>query len=378
MKVLFIHDHKFIKKENLIYTTGGLPSTVWQNYIINDQINLTVFGRINNTLKSDTLSSYENVEFVFSKYYNNPKDFFIHKSKIKSELKKLIDDHDKIIIRLPSFLGLIASEICINEGKTFYSEVVANGYDSLYNYNLFGKFLANYYHYKSKKSISKSSYALYVTKDYLQKVYPCKNITDYASDVEISENHNKIEFKSVAPKKTFICGTVGNLEVKFKGYEIFFKSLKLLKKDGYNIKYKIAGAGNSAYLHNLAVKYGIEDEVEFIGKLDRIQIETFYKSLDLYIHPSFQEGLPRVVVEAMNFDNVILASTIGGIPELINERFLHKPGDFRKLYEDFKLITNNEELFNEEIVRNRETVKKYQRETLIAKRRNFLIKYLYE
>jgi glycosyltransferase involved in cell wall biosynthesis len=53
--------------------------------------------------------------------------------------------------------------------------------------------------------------------------------------------------------------------------------------------------------------------------------------LDLYIQPSYQEGLPRGTLEAMSRGCPALSSTAGGLPELLEPDSLHKPGDAERL-----------------------------------------------
>ena len=53
--------------------------------------------------------------------------------------------------------------------------------------------------------------------------------------------------------------------------------------------------------------------------------------IDIYVQPSFQEGLPRALVEAMSGGRPAFASTTGGIPELLPADCLHCPGDAARL-----------------------------------------------
>ncbi len=376
MKVGFVHDHPFEMKDDLIYTTGGLPSSVWETYLVDDDISVYVIGRESKKNSSHTLSSHNRVFFYFSKYYNSPLDFWLHKKKIFSELEEQLIDLDKVIIRLPSFLGLIAYYICKKHRISYLIEVVGNAFDSLNNYNLKGKLIASYVHNLNKKAIQNSFFTTYVTENYLQRIYPNSNTSVGVSDVELNEFINNSQWNNYNDVR-LRCGTVGNLEVKYKGYEIQFKVLKKLKEIGILVDYVIAGGGNSEYLKELACKYGISELVTFTGKLNRVEILEFYDSLDYYIHPSFQEGLPRVVVEAMSRGKVILASNVGGIPELISNEFLHFPGDANKLFNDLLLFINDKDLYNKVSSVNFERSKYFDAKLLKNKKKEF-IKEFYE
>ena len=59
--------------------------------------------------------------------------------------------------------------------------------------------------------------------------------------------------------------------------------------------------------------------------------------IDLYLQPSYIEGLPRALVEAMNRGCPALASNVGGIPELLGKECLHTAGDARSLAQKIEL-----------------------------------------
>lgn len=377
MNILFVHDHPFVKVDNQIYSTGGLPSSVWDNYLHNSQDQIYVYARHLQCRAAKSISSRENVNFVLSEQYKSPKDFFIKRAKLVREIKQITKNIDVAIIRLPSFLGLIAIYECKKRKIPYLVEVVGNVYDSISNYgNVFGRILANYINDLNKKEIYNAPYAIYVTKHYLQECYPCKNIAEYASDVEINAgNQNKLSRRidkiQNYKNQILVVGTIGNLEVKYKGYEILIKAMGLLKQDGIKVIYRIAGPGSNIELLEIAEKNDVKDQIEFTGSLNREQVFEYLDNLDIYIHPSFQEGLPRVVVEAMSCALPVLASTIGGIPELIPMKYLHKPGDYMKLYNDLKSLIDSKEELLSMAENNWNKALEYDKEFLVAKRRSF-------
>lgn len=382
MRVLFIHDHVFSENNGVVYSTGGLPSAVWERYLIGNN-KLKVFGRKSLTL-GNIKSSKKDVEFFFSKHYHSPIDFFFNKTNITIELTALIKKSDSIIIRLPSFLGLIAQGICKELDKPYAIEVVGNAFDALYHYgNIQGKLIAHIIHRKTYKAIKQSKHTIYVTEKYLQNIYPNINYTSYASNVHISNDTSEnvlikrlAKTESLDIKKQIHCGTIGNLEVKYKGYEIMFKAIKYLKvKYNMNILYKIAGGGDSSYLEKLVLKYDISNNVTFVGLLNRSEIFDFIDSLDIYSHPALLEGLPRSVVEVMSRACPAVTSNVGGIPELIDNEFMHNPKDYKKLAHDINKLIFSPEKIKEQSERNFEKAKKYSGDILSKQRKIFWDKF---
>jgi len=132
-----------------------------------------------------------------------------------------------------------------------------------------------------------------------------------------------------SPVKEYDILFVGRL-TKAKGVDILFKAIKILKeKYQHEIKAAIAGEGClEKKLKGLVIELGIEKEVKFLGV--RRDIEKLMKSTTLFVLPSRWEGLPLTVLEAMSSGASIIATKVGGIPEVIQsgkEGFLISPDD---------------------------------------------------
>ena len=108
-------------------------------------------------------------------------------------------------------------------------------------------------------------------------------------------------------------------------------TLKVSKMGIDNIEYQIAGHGNADYLLNVAKKYGVTEQVRFLGSIPHAQIPAWFKSLDVYIQPSKLEGLPRALVEAMSCALPCIGSNVGGIPELLDPTVMFKKGNVTEL-----------------------------------------------
>jgi glycosyltransferase involved in cell wall biosynthesis len=98
---------------------------------------------------------------------------------------------------------------------------------------------------------------------------------------------------------------------------------------GLNIVLAIVGDGRQrANLERLASRLGIVDRIQFLGMLPAGQaIRDELDRSDLFILPSRTEGLPRAMIEAMARGLPCIGSTAGGIPELLAEEDMVRPGD---------------------------------------------------
>ena len=189
--------------------------------------------------------------------------------------------------------------------KPYVVEVTGFAFDGLWYHSLRGKIVAPFKELQYKRLLKKAPYAVYVTEEALQKRYPCNGITLGCSDVElppVSENvlTNRIN-KILNQKDKIVLGTAAFLDVGWKGQKYVIKALSELKKKGYdNFEYRLIGAGKGEKLKKLIAKLHLEDSVVILGALSHDQVFDWLDTVDVYIQPSFQEGLCRALIEAMS------------------------------------------------------------------------------
>jgi glycosyltransferase involved in cell wall biosynthesis len=80
---------------------------------------------------------------------------------------------------------------------------------------------------------------------------------------------------------------------------------------------------------------------------------------DVFVLPSYQEGLPRAMIEAMARALPCIGSTVGGIPELLNQEDMIPPGNVAALADKIRSVVTNPERMNMMSARNWEKAKKY-------------------
>lgn len=171
-----------------------------------------------------------------------------------------------------------------------------------------------------------------------------------ASKDKLFLNYPSIETKrfSFLKKYTFknepTIISVGRLHWK-KGIDIALLALSKLKQEGFNFTYKIIGNGNEyEKLKFLTTKLNLTENVIFEGFCSSKEVAEKLKNAQLFLLPSYSEGLSNSALEAMCSGIPIVSSKAGGMEEAITHKqngFLFEIGDSEELYTILKDILNN-------------------------------------
>jgi glycosyltransferase involved in cell wall biosynthesis len=112
--------------------------------------------------------------------------------------------------------------------------------------------------------------------------------------------------------------TVGHLE-KIKGHDILLEAFKTLSND-YSLT--IIGDGKMMDRYkSLALKYGIQNRVSFIGHISQLNIKRYLDNADIFCMPSRSESFGIAALEAMACGLPVIGANVGGIKELILNGF---------------------------------------------------------
>jgi glycosyltransferase involved in cell wall biosynthesis len=145
-----------------------------------------------------------------------------------------------------------------------------------------------------------------------------------------------------AAEPTILC--VGRL-VPEKGQAVLLEAVAQLADRGQDVKVIVAGAGPSkAALEDFAKRLGIASRVRFTGAVGQEEIHALYTDASIFCLPSFAEGVPVVLMEAMAMRLPVVSTRIAGIPELIEDGrsgLLVAPGRADQLADAFaRLLTD--------------------------------------
>jgi colanic acid/amylovoran biosynthesis glycosyltransferase len=122
-------------------------------------------------------------------------------------------------------------------------------------------------------------------------------------------------FRERADPFSILC--VGRL-VSAKGQHILVLAAEALVRAGQRVRVEFVGDGpDRASLESLTAERGLRDVIHFAGSVNQDRIRGFYERADAFVLPSFAEGIPVVLMEAMAMEIPCVTSMITGIPELI-------------------------------------------------------------
>lgn len=86
---------------------------------------------------------------------------------------------------------------------------------------------------------------------------------------------------------------------------------------------------------------GLQNYVHLAGYIPNDKIHLWYNSADIFVLPTYYEGTPNVVIEAMACELPVIATNVGGIPEVIEDKrtgVLVKPKDVSGLEKEINLL----------------------------------------
>lgn len=176
-------------------------------------------------------------------------------------------------------------------------------------------------------------------KKFYSKLY--KNAEDVIviyNSVKIPKDFNK----DIDNKQLLFLGRLGQR----KGiYDLLDAMANIVIEDN-QVKLYIGGDGENNKVNKIIKEKGLEKNVFDLGWINGVKKEELLKSSSIFILPSYNEGMPMSVLEAMAYKNIVITTNVGGIPEIIknNENgIIVNPGDTEELYNAIKKVLNYNE-----------------------------------
>lgn len=134
---------------------------------------------------------------------------------------------------------------------------------------------------------------------------------------------------------------------KRKGIFELLQALAIVRQRFANVKLRCGGDGDVAGVRTRIRELGLEQHVEILGWVSGAAKERELRRATIYVLPSYAEGLPMGVLEAMAAGTPTIATDVGGIPEAIDDGvhgLLIRPGDVDALAERIVRLLEDDDL----------------------------------
>ena len=133
-----------------------------------------------------------------------------------------------------------------------------------------------------------------------------------------------------------------------KGIEYLIRAFKKINEKEKETKLLIVGYGSEEnYLKDTANKLNLQDKIIFTGSIKHKDIIKYYNLCDIFVMPSMIEGLGFSSAEALACEKPVVASNVGGIPDIIingKTGFLVKPKDTNEIAEKVLILLQDKNL----------------------------------
>ena len=130
---------------------------------------------------------------------------------------------------------------------------------------------------------------------------------------------NRFQIRKELKERKILVGYIGRLE-EGKGVINFVEALPLITKKQGNFKFFLGGNGPLRGGIGEALRNSnIAQKVELVGWIPHDKVADYLNELKLFILPSYSEGLPTGVLEAMACGTPVLATSVGGVPDIIKD-----------------------------------------------------------
>lgn len=271
-----------------------------------------LYNKNKNDIQNDLCILYDTKTFLYKKLKDNNIKIYNLKSKNKYDIRivfkliKLIKQNKYDIVHVhlfPAQYFCSLASLFTKDTKFIFTE--HNSFNRRRNYVIFRIFdYISYLPYAKIVCVSN------MTKNDLINWIPSisnKALTIYNGIPLEDKKEDNIKYDLIL---------VGSMRSNVKGIDILLKSIKIIE-DHIN---KVAIVGDGILkdeLINLRNNLGLENKVDFLG--NRKDINNLLEQSKIFILPSRWEGLPVSILEAMSKAKPIIATKVGGIPEILED-----------------------------------------------------------
>lgn len=379
MHVLVTSPSRFaITADGSLWTpsAAGGSYNLWKRYLdVYDEVHILVRAKLHSQPPSGwQKASGTGIKAIPVPYFIGPWEFAKKYLSVRNTIKDALINAEAIHLRIPC---TIATEVwrLLPSARPFGGEVIADPYD-VFAPGSVKHPLRPIFRWLSPRELrhqcAQATGALYVTNKALQQRYPCPNYSvNGVSNVCLPEDAVVSEPRHIDRKvSSWRLVFVGTLNQLYKAPDVLINAISICIKEGLDLKLTIVGDGkHRAELEAQAAALDLSKRICFHGQLASSNaVREHLDRADLFILPSYQEGLPRAMIEAMARALPCIGSTAGGIPELLPPEDMVTAGNAVALAKKIRQVVTDTERMTLMSVRNLKAAQQYRDEVLQKQR----------
>lgn len=335
MKLLVIQEQHFTRMPNgEVWVDEQSDSKFWERYLtVFEEVVVCARFRYADSYNTSglLLSDHENVSFVELPNSRGVMNLLKNFIKVRSVMKKSMQECDRIIFRAPSPISMIAYPLARQSKKPYAAEIMNNPYTHFSPqamHHFYQPILRSFIVWQTKSLCRHANGVSYVTEKVLQELYPSKAKINGESSKYFEGSYSTIrmeksrysfeEWEKCPPDCVTLIHT-GKMQDNRKGQDIFIEAISILVSKGYDIRGILVGDGELRNeFEHLGEELGISDRLSFTGWLAGFEeVQKELKKAQFAVFPSMGEGLPRSVIEGMAQGLLCFGSNVDGIKELL-------------------------------------------------------------
>lgn len=212
----------------------------------------------------------------------------------------------------------------------------------------------DWYYRLDRWAIRRMDHAIVVSDDLLDVVreigVPAERVSLIENAIDAAEYRRRgpvaaAKARLGVPPGRFVIGAVGRLSPE-KGFDNLIRAVARLVSDHWDVELWIAGEGDQReQLQALASELNLGERVRLLGQ--RSDLIELYQAFDVFVLSSLREGLPNVVLEALAIEVPIVATSVAGVPRVLENGqngFIVRSGTPEELAGAISLLLDDEQL----------------------------------
>lgn len=317
--------------------------------------------------------------------YHGPWQYLLKLARLRRQARQAVAaGYDFFVLRAPGAVAYLAWAAIRDLGRSYAVEVLGDPWESLAPGRV-ASLVRGPARRWSRRRLARlcrdASVVRYVTRLTLQQRYPAATRRVFAfSDARVEPADSRLlgarltRLEQHRPDERWQLGFAGSLETLAKGSDVFLRAVRLSLDGGLRVELSIAGDGRYRRdLERCAASLGLDDAVRFLGAVPHgAALNEFLDGIDLFVLPSYTEGLPKVLVEAMARGCPAIGSKAGGIPELLDAANLVAPGSPERLAAKLAEVLADPARLAAMALRNFAAARPFRAEALDPIRRRYL------